>query len=299
MDTGMSLRHWEIVRAVISTGSVTRASRVLGISQPSVSQALRHAEDQLGFKLFNRVNGRMQATFETSLLAPEIEHVFERVGAVGQIVRELRESKAGHVNVATIPALATALLPSAIARFRKEQPAVRVRVQVLSTNEVLRLVAHHLVDVGLIHTAAVDRDVQIEEILRTEIVCAMAPTHPLASEAEITPARLRGYPVIAARQSLDAAISNAFRAVGETPDLAIEINHSLTACALAAQGVGVALVDPFVLPLSTRLVSRPFRPVIPLSTRILSSERRPLSRLVLQFLDDLRQSARTFSKVTA
>lgn len=292
----MNLRHWEIVRAVISTGSVTGASRLLGISQPSVSQALRHAEDQLGFKLFSRVNGKMQATFETSLLAPEIEHVFDRVGAVGQIVRELREGKAGHINIATIPALATALLPASIARFRKAQPSVRVRVQVLSTNEVLRLVANHLVDVGLIHTPSDDRNVQAEEILRTEIVCAMAASHPLAAKKEITPDLLRGHTVIAARHSLDTAITNAFRAAGETPDLAIEINHSLTACALASQGAGIALVDPFALSLTPRLVSRPFRPVIPLSTRILSSERRPLSRLVLQFLDELRCFTRTFSK---
>ena len=292
MQSGMTLRHWEIVRAVISTGSVTRAAKILAISQPSVSQALRHAEDQLGFELFNRVNGRLHATFETSLLTPEIERVFERIAVVGDLARELRESRQGHVNIATIPTLAAALIPPAVARFRIALPAVPIRFQVLPTREVMRLVRHHLVDLVVIHTYAIERDFEAEEIARAEMVAVLPNTHPLASGAEITPKQLRGHPVIAGREALDKAIKAAFNADGEEPEISIEINHTLTACALAAVGHGIALVDPFVRPyLGSDVRVLPFRPAIPLSVRIVSSSERPLSRFALRFIADLKAAA--------
>lgn len=48
----MRIRHIEIFNAVYTHGSMSAAARALNVSQPAVSQILRHAEDQIGFKLF-------------------------------------------------------------------------------------------------------------------------------------------------------------------------------------------------------------------------------------------------------
>ncbi|MBO6538030.1 MAG: LysR family transcriptional regulator [Rhizobiaceae bacterium] len=285
----MNLRHWEIVRAVIATGSVTRAAQMLGVSQPSVSQALRYAEDQLGFKLFRRLKGKLSPTLETSLLYPEIDRVFDRVAVVNELAHELRRSAFGQISVATIPTLSATLFPPAIAAWRAARPSARARIDVLSTTEVLRLVSNHLVDFGIIHTHASENDLQVEEILKTQMYCAMSPRSSLTRLDVVTPADLRGHPLIAARHSLDAAIEAAFRNAGETADIAIEVNHAFTACMLAREEVGVALIDPFALALAGEaLVVRPFRPAVPLSTRILFSEKRPISALALEFIEILR-----------
>jgi DNA-binding transcriptional LysR family regulator len=55
----MRLRHIEVFHAVYSCGSVTRAAEVLRVSQPSVSKVLAHAEQQLGYALFDRVRGKL------------------------------------------------------------------------------------------------------------------------------------------------------------------------------------------------------------------------------------------------
>ena len=51
----MRLRHIEVFYAVYRNGSVTGAAQELNVSQPSVSKVLRHAEDQLGYPLFQRL----------------------------------------------------------------------------------------------------------------------------------------------------------------------------------------------------------------------------------------------------
>ena len=58
----MRLRHIEVFNAIYLSGSISAAAQLLNVSQPSLSKTLQHAEDQLGFKLFRRVRGRLLPT---------------------------------------------------------------------------------------------------------------------------------------------------------------------------------------------------------------------------------------------
>ena len=60
----MKLRHLEIFYAVMTCGSLSRAAESLNISQPAASKALKNAELKLGFKLFQRVRGKLLPSSE-------------------------------------------------------------------------------------------------------------------------------------------------------------------------------------------------------------------------------------------
>ena len=68
----MRLRHIEIFEAIRRTGSLTQAAAALHITQPAASKLLASAEAQLGFKLFERVKGRLVATREADILTPGV-----------------------------------------------------------------------------------------------------------------------------------------------------------------------------------------------------------------------------------
>ena len=68
----MRLRHIEVFNAVMQTGSVSAAARLINITQPAVSRTLQHAELQLGFALFQRARGRLTPTNEALALFPRI-----------------------------------------------------------------------------------------------------------------------------------------------------------------------------------------------------------------------------------
>src|ERR1700738_1654762 len=72
----MNLRQFEILRAVMRTRSTVAAAQNLGMSQPAVSNAIKHAESALGFLLFDRVNKRMIPTQEAQILLAEAEPLF-------------------------------------------------------------------------------------------------------------------------------------------------------------------------------------------------------------------------------
>ncbi|MBC7077924.1 MAG: LysR family transcriptional regulator, partial [Synergistales bacterium] len=69
----MNLRQIEIFRAVMITGSISGASKLLFVSQPAVSRLLSHTELRMGLKLFERVKGRLYSTPEARSLFKEVE----------------------------------------------------------------------------------------------------------------------------------------------------------------------------------------------------------------------------------
>ena len=64
----MNLRQIELLRAVVRCETTVRAAHELGLSQPAVSNAIKHLESQVGFPLFERVNNRLFPTAEARML---------------------------------------------------------------------------------------------------------------------------------------------------------------------------------------------------------------------------------------
>lgn len=91
----MRLRHIEIFQAIRQAGSISGAAQLLHVSQPAVTKVLQHAEQQLGFALFLRVRGKLQATPEALELEREVDKVSESLQGVRRLAQSLRR-KPGH-----------------------------------------------------------------------------------------------------------------------------------------------------------------------------------------------------------
>lgn len=81
----MRLRHIEVFQAIVQTGSISAAARLLNVSQPNVSRVLNHAEQQLGFALFERRAQGMVVTAEGRRLLPEVEDIYQRLQSITQL----------------------------------------------------------------------------------------------------------------------------------------------------------------------------------------------------------------------
>ena len=102
----MRLRHIEVFNAVMHTGSVSAAARLINISQPAVSRTLQHAELQLGFALFQRSKGRLTPTSEALALLPHMEKLFAQLEEVQRLADSLRKGRAtDELRIASVLAL--------------------------------------------------------------------------------------------------------------------------------------------------------------------------------------------------
>ena len=132
----MRFRQIEVFHAIYVSGSITGASRVLHVSQPSVSKTLQHTETQLGFALFRRLKGRLVPTEEANLLFREVDDVYQRVGSLKVTVKNIRTAGVGRLRLAVLPSLGLGLTPAAVAKFRLANPGVTFDIQTLDHEDI-------------------------------------------------------------------------------------------------------------------------------------------------------------------
>lgn len=241
----MRARQLEVFTAVMRAGTVTGAARLLNISQPALSQILMHAEDELGFALFDRKRGRLHPTPEALELYPEAERLFGGLEGLRRKTADLRLGRAGLVRIAASPPPAMALLPQALAAFRAHHPDVLLRTHVAPIAAMVDMLRAGDVALALALDDALPPDIEVERIGRTSFCCLLAEGHPLAQAEALTFADLAEETVISYRSmtrphdELDAAART--RKARFVPQ--IEIDSSIAAAGLVQAGLGVAVVD--------------------------------------------------------
>ncbi|BBK33788.1 DNA-binding transcriptional LysR family regulator [Stella humosa] len=292
----VTLRQLEVLCAVIETGSVTGASRRLNLSQPAVSKLLATLERHIQLVLFRREHRRLVATPEAHRLYEESQHLLVGLTDVARLAEELRSLSSGTLAIASLLALGHRLLPEVVGRFLRARPAVNFSYQVRSSNKIMQWVVTNRIDLG-IAMHSIDHDAIETETLRTvEAVCALPADHPLAARPWIAADDLTGQRFISfgSEGRIQDAVDEMFDSLGIRRRIIGRVFNSASACSLVAQGLGVAIVDPFSAAdfAGSGVVARPFRPAISYQFKLLYPRSRERSKLLNAFVPMLKAAAR-------
>ena len=149
---GMRFRQIEVFHAVYTHGSISAAARALGVSQPSVSKTLRHAEDGLGFALFQLARGRLVPTDEAHALMHEAGDIFDRITSLQHTARNLSQAGGGHIRLGIVPSLALDVVPQAMAQFRREWPRVTFEVHTHHHDDLVQSLIERETDIAIAYT---------------------------------------------------------------------------------------------------------------------------------------------------
>jgi len=292
-DRVMNLRQLEVLRAVIHCETTVGAGRELGLSQPAVSNAIKHMESQLGFPLFDRVNNRLFPTAEARVLYRDSEPIFMVHAALEAKVQDLKENRTGQIRLIATPPLGYSVIPVVLRRFLKRRPRVKVFFDVRRFEHVVESVENGVAELGFVMGLGDYPALESESVFDGRMVCVMPRDHPLSKKAAILPSDLAGRPFIALEHGsrLGTIERQAFAQAGTPFEFAVEVRYCHTACVLAESGVGAAIVDPLSPYCGghTDLEVRRFEPETPISASVVRSRRRPLSRPAEAFLEELRK----------
>jgi DNA-binding transcriptional LysR family regulator len=294
----INVRHLAVFRAVVKTGAVSGAARVLHLSQPAVTKTLHLLEDEVGLPLFQRIKGRLLITPEAQALVAQVERLFGQLDAVHQFTQEIRSGHVGSLTVASVATLSSTIVAVAISRFNTGHPRVQFDLRALSTRQVIESVTNNQVDVGVIDVSEGGPEMDITELCRADLGCVMRFDHRLASLPHISPADLGNESVITFAEDtrMGWAVREALRKKKSSANILFTVNQTFSAYALAQSSSGVALVDPFPMLMGAfpELAVRPFRPSIQSRPRALIAKSRPVSMIARQFVDELRVVADEF-----
>ncbi|WP_202910626.1 LysR family transcriptional regulator [Teichococcus vastitatis] len=279
----MTLRQLEILRAVIRGQTTLAAAKLLAMSQPAVSNAIRQMELQLGFPLFERINNRLYPTDAARIIHEESEPLFAMHAALRERVQDLRESKVSRLRILSTPPLGHGVLPQVLAGFSRRHPQLRTFFDVRDLDEVTRGVESGQADLGFGLNLGAQPALEVEELQQSRMVCVFRSDHPLARREVVTPADLpaRGFIALDAGTRMGAAVRGAFQAARQPFHFSVEVRYCNTACVLVEAGMGASVVDPYSAAFAGRphLMVRPFEPAIPCTAWAFWSARRPLAEI--------------------
>lgn len=293
----MRLRHIEVFNAVMLTGSVSEAARLINVTQPAVSRTLQHAEIQAGFKLFERVRNRLVPTAEAQALYPHVRQLFGELNRVRRLTSTLRDgAAAGELRVAAILALGHEVLPRALTLFRKRFPQVAVTFRTLHSPEIVTSLLLQESDLGFMLDSPNHPGLLSETLSEGELVCVAAPgvlpVRSLRSQG-VALDELARLPLIRleAGDPLAATFDRAAEEAGLAARSSVTVQTYHAALALALHGHGVAVVDSATA-LSApagRAQVLPLRPRIAVGLQLLRAAGRPASVMSQAFARSVQQ----------
>jgi DNA-binding transcriptional LysR family regulator len=240
----MELHQVRYAVAVADTGSFTAAALQCFVSQPSLSQAIKSIERELGVQLFTRSARPVRPTAAGVAFVQAARVALRSFEAIVHEVATVVGVMAGHLDLVALPTLALDPVAALVGAFRTLHPGVVVRLaHPDGTSDLIRSIRSGDSEVGIteLSTSTVDGLVA-RPLGRQEIVVVLPPT--AAAVSEISPTELAQLAIIAqpVGTSTRALLDGVLAAVGETANVVVETDHRDAVVPLVLAGAGAALL---------------------------------------------------------
>lgn len=267
----MDLRHMRHLVAVAEELHFGKAAERLNMAQPPLSQSIKRLEDNLGVRLLERSRSGVSLTPAGEIFFREAKRTLMQADLTREATIRAAKSGAGAIHVGFIGPAMFRLLPPIIARHRAEYPDVSVRLSQMTSAEQMQAIMEGKLDIAFVHPS-VDLveggDSFVAE--RSHYVALIPEKWDLAQKAAVTLIELAAYPMILPPEheapTRVAAMRNAFREQGASPNIVQESSQTQTILSLVAGEVGVSLVmDVAVL---TGISGVAFRPIVDLPSTL-------------------------------
>ncbi|OWT63803.1 LysR substrate-binding domain-containing protein [Candidimonas nitroreducens] len=192
----LNLRQIEVFRAVMLTGTINGASKLLYVSPPAVSRLLAHAELTLGMALFERIKGRLHATPEARRLFIEVENAYLGIQKVNTVARELLENQRGSLRIAAHATIGGSLVPRALSQFQRAHPNIGIGLECVRQSELKERMLNQQADLGITLFPMEHPNLGAIKLCNVPIVCVVANGHPLAKRVQVTARDLCRHPIV-------------------------------------------------------------------------------------------------------
>jgi DNA-binding transcriptional LysR family regulator len=241
----LSLLGLRVLREVAACGSFTAAAETLGYTQSAVSRQVAGLESAAGVSLFERRTRGVRLTAAGNALLRHAISVLDELEIAQRELISIRELAGGRLRVGAFPTAVAALIPRALASFRRAHAGVTVTLREGTTAMQLRRLdagALELAVVAMLPGQTPDRRHRIEPLFEDRLLLALARDHPLAQQATVDVEDLRDESWIAASTDADDALLGVWPSLEWQPRVAFVAREWTAKLGLVAAGLGITVV---------------------------------------------------------
>ena len=278
----MRTRHIEVFNNVYKTGSVTSAAKLLNVSQPSVSKVLAHAEQQLGFRLFERIRMKLVPTPEANILFKHTAIMEEVLTDINQISESLTEFPMDKLRVSCTPSLGIDFLPKAIAGFKKNNPNVSFEISSLHYADLKNKIRDTSLDIAIAQDHKEDEEIGLMHLANGRFVI-LQPNNKTKNNASLPFIKL------SSRSPLGKKIEKYIEKNNINLQSTITSDNYQMAAAMVNNGSGYTILDEFTAKVSQfrGSIIKPLMPKLEFKIGLMYLKERPLAIATKKFMEFL------------
>lgn len=243
----ITLRQIEVIRAVMLRGTINGAAEHLNVSAPGISRLIKHTEESLGIRLFERRAGLFVPSVEAGAVFDQIREVYKGVENLQSALDSLQKGEDVHLAFASAPSIAQFIAARAIRTMRNRYPDLFIDLNILKIEETLDYLLLERGEFVIMSSPVRNPGIENEELASGKIVAIVPEDHHLAGKQALSVRELAGEKLIGVDPSdpYGAIVAKAFVEAG------VELKHSMrgrfaqTVVSLVRHGLGVALIDEF------------------------------------------------------
>lgn len=277
----LTLRQVEVIRAVMIAGTIQGAADLLHVSAPGVSRLIRHAEDSLGVRLFERKAGIFVPAPEARTLFEMLHLVHRQMEHLNKALDDLQQGRDFALSFASAPSIAQFIAARAIRGLRQRFPDLRIDLNILKIEETLDYLLLEQGEFVMMSSPVENPAVDNTALARGRIVAILPEGHPLAAQPVVSVHDLVRHPFIGVdpRDPYGEILARPFREAGLDPVHAMRGRFAQTTVSLVRHGLGVAVIDEFSVAevYMPGLVRRPLKEKAAITAWVVQKKGRTLS----------------------
>jgi len=235
------LRYFSVLAQV---EHYTLAAARLGISQPSLSSAINHLEDELGgIKLFEKVGRNIRLTEEGRFYKEKVDAALNELNSASMTLRSSKVSAPVVVHMGIVSGTLCGVVAKELAAYIRQNERIRLRLTESSAEELMDLVRQEKLDMAIVDTTNRDRSLHFRKLCQRDFCVAVPNTHPLARREQLQPQELSQVPQVVFNYDMEHSFSQ--WAVGTVSDenVICTVNTAQSALDLVAAEVGVCIMS--------------------------------------------------------
>lgn len=197
----ISTELYRVFSSVAAAGTFSGAAKLLGISQPAVSQSVHQLEVALDVKLFNRSSRGVTLTGEGELLAGYIRSAMGLIEAGEEKLLKLRSLLAGELRIGAGDTVSKWYLTPFIGKYHDLYPEVKISITNRTTDGTMELLCSGAVDIGIVNMPVSEKGFVFEECLAIHDVFIAGEPFSSLRDRDVSPSELADYPLIMLEQA--------------------------------------------------------------------------------------------------
>ena len=239
----MNYNYLRYFSALAQVEHYTLAAARLGISQPSLSSAIHHLEDELGgVRLFEKVGRNVRLTEEGRYYQEKVDAALKELNMASITLRESKVSAPVLIRLGVVSGTVRGTVSREIAAYLKQNERIRFRLTESSAEELMDMVRQEKLDMAIVDITDRDRTLHFRKLCRRNFCVALPPAHPLAQSGALNPQQLTQEPQIVFNYDMDNSFGQWASGASADEHIVCTVNTAQAAMDLVAAGVGICVI---------------------------------------------------------